>query len=116
MNSWSMAIDLIQWMVFCSWRCGRAAGAMSIAVHGSVGLLPTFRNSEPAGSSGGGGRHPLARPLQVARAGSAFVIAAIADTKVVRRRGDDNGNGIGCQGTEHIQAVAKVEAEGAAGV
>ena len=33
-----MAIDLIQWIVFCSCRCGRAACATSSAVHGSVGL------------------------------------------------------------------------------
>ena len=46
-----MAIDLIQWMVFCRWRHFLAAWAMSIAVQGSVGLAPRLRNSEPSGSS-----------------------------------------------------------------
>ncbi len=47
----SMATDFTQWKVFWSSRCGRAASAMSIAVHGSVGLAPTFRNSDPLGES-----------------------------------------------------------------
>jgi hypothetical protein len=51
MASRSMAIDLIQWMMFCIWRCDRTAWATSRAVHGSVGLAPTLRNSDPSGRS-----------------------------------------------------------------
>ena len=48
----SMAIDLIQWMVF--WSCEVAAARPArppCAVQGSVGLAPTFRKSEPCGAS-----------------------------------------------------------------
>ena len=62
-----MAIDLIQWMVFCSCRCGRAACATSSAVHGSVGLLPTFRNREPVLAERSRRQlDPVTGPLQIA--------------------------------------------------
>jgi hypothetical protein len=46
-SPFSIAIDLIQWMVFCSRKWPRAACATSSAVHGSVGLAPTLRKSDP---------------------------------------------------------------------
>ena len=46
-----MAIDLIQWMMFCSLKCDRVAWTTSSAVQGSLGLAPTFRNSDPSGYS-----------------------------------------------------------------
>jgi hypothetical protein len=38
-------------MMFCSLRCERVAWTTSRAVHGSLGLAPTFRKSDPSGLS-----------------------------------------------------------------
>ena len=88
----SMAIDLIQCRMFCSRRCGRAAWATSRAVHGSVGLAPTFRKSDPCAGqqpgrspapSGWSSRGGPGRLAVVDRSGSWM-------PQVVGRRGDDD--------------------------
>ena len=68
--------------------------ATSIAAHGSEGIAPTFRNSEPRGSQDGARRRdPAVGPGQVVAPGKGVVIGAIPHAEVVRRRRDDGRDG-----------------------
>src|SRR3954469_23997166 len=53
--------------------------------------------------------NPLARPLQIALARQRVVVAAVANTKIVRRGGDDRGHGCRLQARKDIETVSEIK-------
>ena len=90
----SIAIDLIQWMVFCSCRCapGRLRDVHRGPGIGRLGADVQEQRASRARALGDARCDPHARPLQVSVAWDRVLIGAIADAEVVGGRGDDDRN------------------------
>src|SRR3954468_9366183 len=58
--------------------------------------------------------NPFGRPLQIALAGQGVVIGAIANAKIVRRRGNQRRNGRFGDGGEDVEAVSEIKPKRAA--
>ena len=96
--------------MFCSLKCRRATCATSSGIHGSVGLAPTFRKSEPDSAMTSAAAR-IQRSVQFRYSGPRHVVAVapVLDAEVVGRGRDHHRNRPRLERRQHVEAVAEVE-------